>query len=124
MKHPISHLVIVMGALLVSAAGFAQSSNEPKADAYPIIAQLYGDPPHYRGKTVVIYGLVIETSPDGSFMLQDVSQRPMKIVPNKSLKASVGDQLMVFGTFRSARTPYVRAKSLIATQVLAGGGCC
>ena len=124
MKRLVVAAFVLVATALHAAIGFAQSWDEPNADAYPIIAQLYDSPSQYNGKTVVIYGLVIEASSDGSFMLQDVSGHPLKIVPGPKIKAAVGDQLIIFGTFNAARTPYVRAKSLIAAKVLAGGGCC
>jgi hypothetical protein len=117
-------MLVTSAALSKASIVFAQSAYEPKADAYPIVAQLYENPSRYSGKSVVIYGLVIDASPNGTFLLQDVSQHPIKIVPNRNIKAKVGDQLIVFGKFKSARVPYVRAKSLIATKVLGGGGCC
>ena len=73
---------------------------------------------------MVIYGLVVEAS-DSSFMLQDVSQHPLKIVGDDKIKAAVGDQVIVVGIFHPGPVaPYIAARSLIATQVLAGGGCC
>jgi len=46
-------------------------------------------------------------------------------VGNGKLKAAVGDQLIVLGAFHAAADgPYIVAKSLIPTQVVAGGGCC
>lgn len=120
-------LLIFIGTSIagcMAQTAWAQSAQEPKADAYPIAAQLYDNPSQFSDKSIVIYGLVIETTPNGTFLLQDVSQHPIKVVATRKFKAKVGDQLMVFGIFKSARVPYVRAKSLIATKVLGGGGCC
>jgi hypothetical protein len=124
MIRPLFRVLVTSALLCTAPTAFAQSAQEPKADAYPIIAQLYGNPSQFTGKSIVIYGLVIETAPNGTFMLQDVSQHPIKIVSTRKFKAKVGDQLIVFGIFKSKRFPYVRAKSLIATKVLGGGGCC
>ena len=100
-------------------------SDGQEADSHPIIAQLYHDPARYAGRRVVIYGLVVEQVSPAIFMLQDVSQRPLKIVGNERLTAKVGDQLIVVGLFHSAPDgPYLSAMSLIKTQVTGGGGCC
>jgi hypothetical protein len=124
MTRSLSAVLVTCAALLKGSALLAQSAQEPKADAFPIIAELYSDPVHFSGKSVVIYGLVVESFANGSFMLQDVSEHPLKIVAGRNVKTKVGDQLIVFGIFESNRVPYVRAKSLIRTKVLAGGGCC
>jgi hypothetical protein len=118
----ISALVVAVAAALPARA---QTADAPAAEAYPIIAELYADPARFDGRSVTIYGLVIETFPNSVFMLQDVSQRPLKIVASEKLKAAVGDQLIVVGSFHSAPGgPHLSARSLIPTQVLAGGGCC
>jgi hypothetical protein len=118
----ISALVAAVAAAL---AARAQIADAPPAEAYPIIAELCADPARFDGRSVTIYGLVIETFPNSVFMLQDVSQRPLKIVASEKLKAAVGDQLIVVGSFHSAPGgPHLSARSLIPTQVLAGGGCC
>lgn len=117
----------IVFALLLGAgsAADAQLLNGPTADAYPIIAQLYGDPDHYAGHTVMIYGLVVAEQSSSTFMLQDVSDHALKIVGNAKLKAAIGDQLIVVGVFHNASTgPFVVATSLIHAQVLGGGGCC
>jgi hypothetical protein len=73
----------------------------------------------------MIYGLVIESVSNSTFLLQDVSQRPLKILGSEALKATVGDQLIVVGSFHSnSDGPYLSATALIPTQVVAGGGCC
>jgi hypothetical protein len=124
MIHVLRLVISILFAVCTAQIAFAQSAQEPKVDAYPIAAELYGNPSQFSGKSIVIYGLVVETAPNGTFLLQDVSQHPIKIVATRKFKAKVGDQLMVFGVFKSARVPYVHAKSLIATKVLGGGGCC
>lgn len=113
---------IMLGA---GSAADAQLLNGPTADAYPIIAQLYGDPDHYAGRTVMIYGLVVGQQSPSTFMLQDVSAHPLKIVGNAKLKAAIGDQLIVVGVFHKSSTgPFVAATSLVHAKVLGGGGCC
>ena len=116
----------LLAAVAIShpSIAIAQSVNEPKADAYPIVANLFGEPRRYAGKSVVIYGLVIEVSPKGYFLLQDVSQHPIKIVLRGKVKPKTGDQVLVSGIFNSSPFPYVRAKSVVHTKVLGGGGCC
>jgi len=103
----------------------AQTVDGPSADAHPIIAQLYDDPGKYANRTIMIYGLVIEAKPRSTFMLQDVSQHPLRVVGSENLKAAVGDQLIVIGVLHTdSEGPYLSARELIATRVVAGGGCC
>src|SRR5262249_14665887 len=103
----------------------AQNTDELKSDEHPIIAQLYSDPGRYTDRSITIYGLVVEKGPNSTFLLQDVSQRPLKIVVNDESRTAVGDQLIVIGFFHADPDgPYVTAKALIPTQVVAGGGCC
>ena len=92
----------------------------------PIIAQLVAEPEAFAGKAVTIYGLVIESRPSRKeFMLQDVSQHPLKIVGSEKLMAAVGDQLTVIGIFKwDGKSPYIAANLLIPTRVFGGGGCC
>ena len=118
-------ILTLMAALAVASTSRGQIADGPQADAYPIIAQLFADPVRYEGRQVMIYGLVIESDSDSTFLLQDVSQRPLKILGSETLKAAVGDQLIVVGSFHSASDgPYLSATALIPTQVVAGGGCC
>jgi hypothetical protein len=92
----------------------------------PIIAQLVAEPEAFAGKAVTIYGLVIESrASDKEFMVQDVSQHPLKVVGSEKLMAAVGDQLTVVGIFKwDGRSGYIAANLLIPTRVLGGGGCC
>jgi hypothetical protein len=126
MRKTIRAMTVTSAVLLTSAsASQAQLLNGPKADDYPIIAQLYGDPAHYSGHLVMIYGLVVTRVSESTFMLQDVSQHPMKIVGKAKFEAAVGDQLIVVGHFHEAADgPYIAVKSLIPAKVLGGGGCC
>ena len=54
----------------------------------PIIAQMLNDPGAYANKTVTIYGLVIQKKSNSVFILQDVSQQPLKVVGTHGVKAS------------------------------------
>jgi hypothetical protein len=120
-----SRVLILITALAAASTSRGQVPDSSQAGAYPIIAQLYADPASYEGRRVTIYGLVIESMSNFTFLLQDVSQHPLRIVGSETLKAAVGDQLIVIGSFHSAADgPYVSATALIPTQVLAGGGCC
>ena len=69
----------------------------------PIIAQMLSDPGAYANKPVTIYGLVIETIPNSVFILQDVSQRPLKVVGTRGVKAAVGDQITMRGVLSKNR---------------------
>jgi hypothetical protein len=121
-------VVVAMALLSVLApqsSSSAQTTNGPPADEYPIIAELYDNPARYAGRSVMIYGLVIEAGPGSTFLLQDVSQHPLRVIVGEKVKAAVGDQLLVFGFFHAeGKEPYFSAKALIPTQVVAGGGCC
>jgi hypothetical protein len=118
-------VLALLAVLSAASASRGQDVDGPQADAYPIIAQLYADPSQFTGRLVSIYGLVVDSTPSGTFMLQDVSQHPLKIVGDDGNKAAVGDQLIVVGLFYSSpEGPYIYAKTLIRTRVLAGGGCC
>jgi hypothetical protein len=119
-------LLVALGlALLPGSESRAQSNDELQADEHPIIAQLYSDPARYADRSITIYGLVVEEGANSTFLLQDVSQRPLKIVGSDELKAAVGDQLLVTGLFHpNSDEPYIVAKTLIPTKVVAGGGCC
>ena len=98
---------------------------EDEADK-PIIAQLIADAAGYNGRSVTIYGLVIEVTRGGQeFLLQDVSQMPLKIVRTDSMPMSVHDQVLVEGVFFANRgDPYLKARKITYEQVLGGGGCC
>jgi len=94
--------------------------SEP-AVARPIIAQLFANPDTFAGKKVEVYGLVIQSDSRNEFLLQDVSQRPLRVLGH----ASVGDQVTVLGTVQTGGMAiYLSAESLKSTKVLGGGGCC
>lgn len=119
-------VIVTLGMLLGSVSTNVQAAGRITMLSRPIIAELFAKPKAFAGRRIAIYGLVIESNPTGTeFLLQDVSQRPLKIVGGKRLKAGAGDQLTVIGTFHaSARSPYVAAELLIPTRVIGGGGCC
>jgi hypothetical protein len=118
-------LCAIFLTFIATLPSHGQSPGGPKADAYPIIAELVADPARFDGRSIAIYGLVIEADGNLAFLLQDVSQRPLRIVGNRKFKAKVGDQLMVVGVFHARPSaPYVSATSLLRTKVIAGGGCC
>ena len=117
--------VIVAVALLLAPNPMGDRTAAAETDK-PIIALLVGDSEAYDGRSVVIYGLVIETVGMGKvFMLQDVSQMPLRIIRTDGLPTMVGDQILVHGVFmRNGGDPYLEASRITATTVLGGGGCC
>jgi hypothetical protein len=91
----------------------------------PIISHLFATPSAFAGRLVAVYGLVIEAPSVDEFLLQDVSQRPLRIVVGAGRGAKPGEQLTVIGTVRTdARGPYIAASKVIPTRVTGGGGCC
>ena len=119
-------ILVVINLFLGNMVANAQSDERIAKLPRPIIAELFAKPKDFAGRRIAIYGLVVESNPAGTeFLLQDVSQRPLKIVGGKKLKASAGDQLTVVGIFHlHVRSPYLVAKLLIPTVVIGGGGCC
>ncbi len=117
--------VIVAVALLLAPNPMGDWTAAAEADK-PIIAYLVADSEAYDGRSVVIYGLVIETIGMGRvFMLQDVSQMPLRIIRTDGLPTMVGDQMLVHGVFmRNRGDPYLEASKITATTVVNGGGCC
>ena len=121
-----SAMLVTFSVLLGSVSANAQVADLAAKLPRPIIAELFAKPKAFAGRRIAIYGLVIESNPAGTeFLLQDVSQRPLKIIGSKRLKAAAGDQLTVIGIFnRHASLPFLVAKELIPTIVIGGGGCC
>lgn len=117
-------LGLALCCLAASSAGAAETKRDD--DTRPIIAQILHDPGAYVNKQVTIYGLVIERETPSTFLLQDVSQRPLKVIGKRGVRASVGDQITVRGALAKDKSgSYVFvARSLIETRVLGGGGCC
>jgi hypothetical protein len=124
MKYAVAIAMIIACPIL---AGFTSgvSIQKDKSLKRPIIAQLIREPQAYAGQEVVIYGLVIESVSDSVFILQDVSQMPLKIVGRHGVKARAGDQVMISGVFKTGKEgPVFFADQLLPTRVLGGGGCC
>jgi hypothetical protein len=121
-----SAAILATAGVLASTALAQEITGVREKIPAPIIAQLYAEPAVYESRPVSVYGLVIEASSDGTvFMLQDVSQRPLKIVSGPTMKAAAGDQVTIVGTLRrDADGPYLAATLIVPTRVLAGGGCC
>jgi hypothetical protein len=92
----------------------------------PIIAQIVADPEKYANHRVEIYGLVTESdAASRTFMLQDVSQRPLLIDGKKLPTVVAGDQVELIGILRAnGKELSLAGKSLMHVQVIAGGGCC
>jgi hypothetical protein len=113
---------MLVGVLLLALPSVAALAEVDK----PIIANLYGDSTGYDGRSVTIYGLVIETAKLGQeFMLQDVSQMPLRIIRTDGIPTSVGDEMLVQGVFvANDGDPYLEARKITHTKVLGGGGCC
>jgi hypothetical protein len=120
-----SAAVLIVAALLGSIqARLTDADDGPMLR--PIIAQLYAEPESFLGRPLAVYGLVIEANAGGTvFMLQDVSQHPLRVVGKPSLIATAGDQVTIVGTLqRDGGGPYLAASLIIPTRVLGGGGCC
>jgi hypothetical protein len=116
-------LPVLSGALMV---GQVRAQAPKTADHTPIIAAVVAEPDLYEGKTVSIYGLVIKVDPVArTFLLQDVSQRPLLVRNTTGPDVSEGDQLQIEGpVHRSASEIWVAADKVGKVRVLAGGGCC
>jgi hypothetical protein len=95
-------------------------------EARPIIAQIVADPAQYVGRSIEIYGLVVDADvPSQTFMLQDVSQRPLQIDGRRIPLVISGDQIEVTGTIKvRGRDLLFEATSVKRVQVVGGGGCC
>jgi hypothetical protein len=116
--------VTIAVAVFLSQASVATEVKRDDATR-PIIAQMLSNPGAYANKPVTIYGLVIEKESDSVFILQDVSQQPLKVVGTRGVKAAVGDQITIHGVLSKNRSGlYFTARSLTPTRVLGGGGCC
>lgn len=117
--------VALVAAVFLFSHGPATSGTFKEADK-PIAAQLFASPEKYAGRTVTIYGLVIGVEPDGSnFLLQDVSQAPLKVVRSDGRFTMPGDQLIVVGKFVPDKgNTRLEAETVTVTKVTGGGGCC
>jgi len=92
----------------------------------PIIAHMLADQDAFDGRDLTIYGLVIDVTDGGrAFMLQDVSQMPLKVIPPAGVLILAGDQVLVKGIFEVGKhEPQFNATKIQKTKVLGGGGCC
>ena len=111
--------------LIVTACGAIDPrfAAEPEK---PIAAEIFAAPRDFAGKRVEIYGLVIDTWRGGrEFLLQDVSQMPLRVLRSDGMPTFAGDQVLVEGTLvvEDGR-PVLAASRITATKVLGGGGCC
>ncbi len=124
MRHGWSSVVVAI-ALSLAPNPMGDWTANAEVDK-PIIALLVADSKAYDGRSVVIYGLVIESIGAGKvFMLQDVSQMPLRIIRKDGLPTMVGDQILVHGVFVwNGGDPYLEASKITETKVLGGGGCC
>ncbi len=102
------------------------ASLDSRPAATPIIAELMHRPGDFVGRRVKIYGVVVGTAEGGRFLLNDVSQMPIQVLPPKGGKPMpVGSQLLVTGIVRmSGSGVMVAGEHLLPVQVVAGGGCC
>ena len=118
-------LLALTAAAAVAFSGAALAGGSQEQDK-PIVAQLMYDARGYDGAVVTIYGLVIEAQDGGRiFLLQDVSQVPLRVHGREGIRVKVGDQLLISGTFHANDgDPYLEARLLVPTKVLGGGGCC
>lgn len=108
---------VAVGSIGATAFLLARPAHVEK----PIIAQLFAEPARFAGRTVEVYGLVIQSDSKSEFLLQDVSQRPIRVIGT----ADVGDQVTVIGRFHSKPPSiFLAAERLSATKVVGGGGCC
>lgn len=114
--------VSLLLALAVICAADVSIADDPPAKT-PVIAELLATPGAFSGKTVTIYGLVVEVSEAGAvFLLQDVSQRPLRIVSAKGKSVAVGDQVLVRGVFRSDGGRHFLSAEVIQPAKVTGGG--
>lgn len=96
-----------------------------EADPYPIIAQIFSEPSRFATGRVSIYGIVTEVLSPTEFVLQDVSQRPLRVTLSSPRRVREGDQIAIAGAVAvRAGEPLFMANILVPTRVLGGGGCC
>ena len=117
---------VLAGALAFSPAGHGANAMDPPPPERPIIAELFWNAEGFHGRLVVVYGLVIETADAGrAFMLQDVSQMPLRVEITDGTTVWNGEQLLVEGlVVQSDGEPTLKATRIVPTKVLGGGGCC
>ena len=118
--------MLLGGALAFGLAEHEAIAADPAPPERPIIAELFWDAEKFHGRQVVVYGLVIETADAGRvFMLQDVSQMPLRVEVTDGTTVWNGEQLLVEGmVVQSDGEPTLKATRIVPTKVLGGGGCC
>jgi hypothetical protein len=118
---------------LVFADGGAIALAGASSDAAPqrpIISELAADRDRFDGRVVIVYGLVValESGETGSFMLQDVSQRRIRVTVETLRPVGLHDQVEVEGVFRrggaGGTADRIQGTRLERVKVLGGGGCC
>jgi hypothetical protein len=113
---------------ILAFAIFADAAAKPPKPAAlrPIIAQMVAEPEKYIGHQIEIYGLVVESDTAAhTFMLQDVSQRPLLIDGKKLAPVVAGDQVELSGILHTkGKDLLLVASGLKHVKVIAGGGCC
>jgi hypothetical protein len=119
-------VVRVLVLALIYVWGYAHSTTVPKIRSHPIVADLVANPDAYLGQPIIIYGLVIEADlAHHTFMLQDVSQHPLRVDAHELPPVLAGAQVQVDGKLERSQGKLVLfGESLKPVQVLAGGGCC
>jgi hypothetical protein len=120
---------IYAAALAILAfAIFAEAAAKPPKPAAlrPIIAQMVAEPDKYIGHQIEIYGLVVESDTAAhTFMLQDVSQRPLLIDGKRLAPVVTGDQVELSGVLQAnGKDLLLVARGMKRVKVIAGGGCC
>jgi len=120
--YPVALAVAIASAMLGDAAAKSPKLAAPR----PIIAQIVAEPEKYAGRQIEIYGLVVESDTAAhTFMLQDVSQRPLLIDGKKLTPVVTGDQVELAGILRmNGKDLKLVASGLKHVKVIAGGGCC
>lgn len=124
--HVLSAALFVALFVLMEQPFVASAKSENRADLItPIVAELYANPRAFVGKRITIYGLVVESAKSqGYFLLQDVSERPIRVIGAHPLPTR-GDQIEVTGVVRASEKDIrIDARKIVHTQVLNGGGCC
>lgn len=122
MRHKTLRLVLPALAVGVACAAGIPGAQETPTET-PLIAELVATPEAFSGKTVTVYGLVVGASEGGAvFMLQDVSQNPLRVVSGKGIRVTVGDQVLVRGVFRTeGGRPFISADFIEPVKVTGGG---
>jgi hypothetical protein len=119
-------LAILISTWLVPSPLYAgEPTTEPVAAARPIAAELFADPAKYVGTRIEIYGLVIEADKmQRSFLLQDVSQRPLTVDAWRLPPIVAGDQVEIEGVLTQTAGGLVLVGTGVKrVQVVGGGGC-